>query len=437
MIKRLTALSLVAFSLLAVNAQTSREEIANNPFWAASNYLAYDNAPTGKNDVLTASPAGYEPFYISHFGRHGSRWLINTDQYNLPLETLRKAKSDGKITPKGEEVLKALEIICATAVNRYGELTEVGERQHHGIGKRMTQRFPEVFSGDDVYVDARSTVVIRCILSMTAECEELAAFNPKMRIHNDVSESFQWYLNAPHDAYLKSMAKPGRKIINDARESNTHPERLMKLLFNDQEYVEANVKASTLMRYLNDISNNMQSHDIVLPVLSEIFTAEEKYDLWKTKNLEWYLNHAAAPATQSKVQYSQENLLRNIIATADTIVSNKKHGATLRFGHEINVMPLAVLMELGNTAVEVEDLSKLEEQWRNYRIYPMACNIQLIFYRPLKGGDGPILVKALLNEREVTLPVDGKTYYKWEDLRKYYLQKLDAFQSEKKATEVR
>jgi hypothetical protein len=59
----------------------------------------------------------------------------------------------------------------------------------------------------------------------------------------------------------------------------------------------------------------------------------------------------------------------------------------------------------------------------------MACNVQLVFYRPKKGKQGDILVKALLNEREATLPtkpVEGP-YYRWEDLRQYYLDKIERF----------
>ena len=66
----------------------------------------------------------------------------------------------------------------------------------------------------------------------------------------------------------------------------------------------------------------------------------------------------------------------------------------------------------------------------------MGCNIQLIFYRPKKNKEGDILVKALLNEREAKMPVatDQYPYYKWSDLRQYYLDKLakfDALNSQK------
>ena len=127
--------------------------------------------------------------------------------------------------------------------------------------------------------------------------------------------------------------------------------------------------------------------------------------------------------------FSQFNLLTNIIQTADTCVQLGKTQATMRFGHEVCVMPLACLMELGNCGVSVANLDELDQHWKNYRIFPMACNIQLIFYKP-KKGQGDILVKALLNEREVTLPVTPTAtpyYYKWNDVRAYWQGKLDKF----------
>ena len=41
-----------------------------------------------------------------------------------------------------------------------------------------------------------------------------------------------------------------------------------------------------------------------------------------------------------------------------------------------------------------------------------------------------MLIKVLLNEKEVHLPLksfDGP-YYRWNDFRKYYLNKLDAYE---------
>ena len=298
----------------------------------------------------------------------------------------------------------------------------------------MVEHFPEIFKSKNVPIDAKSTVVIRCILSMEAECEELAAANPSARFHNDVSEAFQYYLNAPRPENIRESNRKQGDIARRYRSRLTHPERLMSVLFNDQQWVQDSVDAGGFMRQFFAIANNMQSHDTDIELLS-LFTADELYDLWRIKNIEWYLDHAHAPQTDGLMPFTQTALLRNMIATADTVTCTQ---AALRFGHEVCVLPLACLLELGTCGARVENLDELDTVWRNYNIFPMACNIQLIYYRPVKSR-GPvnmtdpnadILVKALLNEREVTLPVPTTQhpYYRWADLRAYYLKKLDSFE---------
>ena len=404
---------------------SAKDEIIANRYLAGSNYLDYDRQLS--TEQLTPAPKGYEPFYMSHYGRHGSRWLINEGEYRSPLNTLRDARDQGKLTPTGLEALKKLEAFYPTTVKRLGELTTVGERQHHGIGRRMAQNFPEIFKTKNVPVDARSTVVIRCILSMTAECEELMAANPTACIHNDVSESLQYYLNQPWEGRVRELGRnTGDKESREARLKYTHPERLMKLLFNDEQYVYNNVRAGELMRQLFDVATNMQSHDTDIELLS-LFTDDELYDQWRIRNVGWYLDYGAAPQAGGVMPFSQLNLLKNIIETADTVTQTQ---ATLRFGHEVCVMPLACLLEMDNCGAQVENLDTLDNVWRNYRIFPMACNVQLVFYRPKKGKEGDILVKGLLNERETRLPVktDQWPYYRWEDLRQYYLNKIAMFE---------
>ena len=432
-----TTTILLLCACLGATAQTAREEIKENIYLSGSNYLDYNNQLS--TTPLTVAPKGYEPFYMSHYGRHGSRWLIGEGDYTGPLNTLRDADKAGKLTALGKDVLKKLEDFYPTTIKRLGELTTVGERQHHGIGSRMAKNFPEIFKAKGVAIDARSTVVIRCILSMEAECEELAAANPTARFHNDVSESMQYYLNQPWSDKLKRHAAKGRAIRNEYDQKLTHSERLMKALFNDQSWVFENVRAGSLMRQLFDLATNMQSHDTDIELFS-IFTEEEIYNQWQQRNVRWYLDYGPAPQTGAIMPYSQLNLLKNIIETADTIVPSSANTtltahtpqATLRFGHEVCVMPLACLLEMGNCAAQVENLDTLDSVWRNYRIFPMACNVQLVFYRPKKGKAGDILVKGLLNEREMTLPVktDQWPYYRWADLRQYYLNKITAFEAQ-------
>ena len=413
-------------SLITLTAQTAREDIARNKWLAGSNYLDYDRQLPDFN--YTKAPKGYVPFYMSHYGRHGSRWLIGRDDYKRVIRPLRSAREQGKLTREGQEVLRKLELFNKTTEQRLGDLTTVGERQHHGIGRRMARHFPEIFvKTKGVAIDARSTTVNRCILSMVAECEELMAANPTARIHNDVSDALQYYLNQDWRGAVKENGDKTWPVRNEFAEKNTHPERLTTVLFNDQRWAQDSVNMKSFMRHLFEVVINMQSHDGA-PDMTGLFTEEEIYDLWRIQNAGWYMNYGASPVSGGVMPFSQYNLLTNIIETADTCVSLRKTQATLRFGHEVCVLPLACLMELDSCGVSVENVDDIDLHWQNYKIFPMACNIQLVFYKP-KKGQGDILVKALLNEREASLPVPTTMhpYYRWDDVRAYWTKKLSDF----------
>ncbi len=460
--KRFTITAFLCTLTLALMAQTAREEISKNRFLSASNYLDYDNHPATK--ALTPTPKGYEPYLMNHYGRHGARWLIDESSYTKPLQILRKADSLGILTTAGKDVLRQVEAVYTSSIKRLGELTTVGERQHHGIGRRMAAHFPEIFKTPGLPVDARSTVVIRCILSMEAECEELAAANPTIRWHNDVSESLQYYLNQPSTPYMKALRKKTREIRREASrriEDEFDTSRFINLLFTNPQLAKDSIGANKLIHQIFDVTSNMQSHELGLD-LYPYFTDDELYQLWRIRNAGWYLDYGPAPQGGSDQPFSQLNLLKDIIHVADTTTQK---AAVLRFGHEVCVMPLACLLELGSCGAVVDDFYKLDEVWRNYDIFPMGCNVQLIFYRqkeepvveiPVpkvkrameKGaknapekkddGEGGILVKALLNEREVSLPVKTTQYpyYRWDDLRRYYQDKIEKYEQRVKAWEA-
>ena len=81
----LIALSLIIYhlSFSSAAAQSARDDFKNDTHLSASNYLAYPGPTQGK---LTPAPDGKKPFYISHYGRHGSRYLINPSEYKRPME---------------------------------------------------------------------------------------------------------------------------------------------------------------------------------------------------------------------------------------------------------------------------------------------------------------------------------------------------------------
>ncbi len=414
--------------LLSAYAQSPREEILANRNLAASNYLAY---PGPTQQKMTPAPKGYKPFYLSHYGRHGSRYHIGKGAYHDALNILSKADSLGKLTDMGRDVLNKVRMMTEEARNRDGELTELGALQHREIAQRMYERFPEIFSGN-TNIEARSTVVIRCILSMTNELQELKARNPHLTIFHDASYHDMWYMNLEGTELQKQAENDStRAIYKRWHEAHVNHKPLMKRLFSDEQYVNDSVNVGLLGYRLFKLAAMIQNSEIRHKIsLWDIFTNDEIYNLWQADNIYWYQRYAFYPLNGGKQPLNQCNLLRRFVEQADSCLQLERPGATLRFGHEVVVLPLACIMGLNGTDLVTEDVDKLiEKGWVNYRIFPMGANIQLVFYRR-SPSDKDVLVKILLNENEATLPAYIKPisapYYRWSDVREFFMQRINS-----------
>lgn len=419
--------AILIFTPASVVAQSVRKEISENLHLSASNHLAYPNPRPG---AMTAPPDGKKPFYISHYGRHGSRFLIGKDEYDAPYSMLAKADSVGALTDTGRDVMRRIAALRDEARGRLGELTPLGARQHRNIARRMYERFPEVFAGN-ANIDAKSTVVIRCILSMENELLQLTALNPMINTTHDASEHDMYYMNF-NDKKLKAKARPksAERVYREFCNAYPTHKRLMTVLFADTAYANRNVDAEKLSDRLFKLASNIQNCESRRDItLYDIFTDEELYLNWKKNNVRWYMTYGACPLNGGTQPFTQRNLLRRIIEEADSCIALPKPGATLRFGHETMVLPLTCLLGINGYDMEVSDMEKLEKKgWINYRIFPMAANIQFIFYRE-GPDDDDVIFKVLLNENEATLPLKTNIapYYRWKDFRKYYLDKINSF----------
>ena len=423
----LAAVMSLLFTL--IHAQPAYDEINKNILCSASNYMAYPG-PTQRK--LTPAPRGYKPFYISHYGRHGSRFHTKPSIYNDPYLTLSKASSQGKLTALGEDVMRRLNIIRHDAENHWGDLTPLGAQQHQDIARRMYERFPECFK-DSADVDARSTGVARCVLSMENALMQLVRLNPSLKIHQDATHRDVYYLNLQDkDLFNLRKLEKATQPYDDFKLCNGECSRLMKTLFNDSNYVRQHVKSYDLAEQLMLVAAILQNVELGKKItLFDIFTKDEAYRIWKIGNAWWYIGWGASVATDSKMPYLQRNLLRKMIQQADSCIQQPKTNVHLRFGHETVLLPLICLLDLNGFGLVTEDLNQLEQnRWINYHIFPMASNLQFIFYRKSPTDRDPFF-KVLLNENEATLPLatEQAPYYRWSDFRKYYLNKLDAYEN--------
>ena len=239
-----------------VMAQTPQEDFKRDVTLSACNYVAY----RGPQKALTPAPKGYKPFYLSHYGRHGSRYMIGKAAYDVPYYTLLKAQQEGKLTPKGEETLKKVTFIREEARGRDGELTPLGALQHQGITRRMMERFPEIFAGK-TNIEARSTVVIRCILSMENGLQQMLRMNPQLQIFHDASYHDMYYLNQK-DKYLDSLEYCVGRKVKEAEFKSKHAnyQRVMTELFNDPAWVRQNVDQPDLNWKLFEMAGSVQGN---------------------------------------------------------------------------------------------------------------------------------------------------------------------------------
>ena len=415
---------------MVLRAQTAAQEIRQNVLCTASNYMAY---PGPIQQVLTPAPQGMKPFYISHYGRHGSRFHNRPSMYNEPYLTLARADSLGKLSDLGREVMLRLDIIRKDAENRWGELTPLGVQQQKDIARRMMERFPEVFEGH-TDIDARSTGVGRCILSMEYALMEMLQHNPDLNVHHNATHRDMDYLNL-QDKKLMALKfnKPAKEWYDRYVSQTAHHTHLMRELFADTLYANKHVNMVDLSVQLFLIAAIMQNTELGQHItLYDLFDYDESYRIWKIGNARWYIGWGAADVNGAVQPYAQRNLLRRLIEDADKVLSQPNTKVELRFGHETVLLPLICLLDINGYGFTTNDLEQLEPNgWINYRIFPMSCNLQLVFYRrsPKDRADD-VLFKVLLNENEATLPLptNQAPYYRWSDFRRYYLDKLDRYE---------
>lgn len=374
----------------------------------------------------TPPPAGYTPFHLEHYGRHGSRWLIGENDYITPVRNLEKAERVGKLTPLGKETLDALRDIEKRSRGRLGELSDKGALQHQAIGRRMARNYPELFN-DSSQVDAKATVVIRCILSMLNGLQGIREVAPGVGIKSDASYADMHFMNYDD--------KPAWPIKDHAMETTLREYQAkhqlkgdyLSRLVTDEKFARDSV-APGLMPQLYWILANTQGHSGQPWILDKVFTVDEVREAWRGDNGMWTLHCIDSPLTERKMPYTQRKLLKNIIESTDTAILSARPSVNLRYGHDGILINFITLMEVDDLGKEFTSIEEAEAAGvRSYDLIPMAGNIQLVFYR---NTEGDILVKCLLNEREVRLPgtpVSGP-YYRWNDLRKHYLSKLYTFE---------
>lgn len=384
------------------DADAIRAELAAGPARYGGIHCAYSEPDAAVAE--TPVPRGYRPFYVSHYGRHGSRYLVSDAQYVRVLDTLA-AHADA-LTPFGRDILGRLQALRDEVAGHAGQLSPLGEAQHRGIGRRLRERLPEVFSGGRVV--ARASTYPRCIASMNAFCEGLHEADTSLVIEADSRPEYMEFI-----AYNSPELKEWRKAVSRRRKPSLPTQRLIDTLFADRAAVASPVFVTKALFRIAVGQQNIPSEIR----FDDLFTGDELFALWRAENAGMYLENGDSSEGGGTAPASARSLLRDFVSTTDADLASGEVAASLRFGHDVYLLRLLALAGVEGCAERVGE-SDSWLVWQDYRLTPMAANLQMVFYRNRRGA---VLVKLLLNEREVWLPLAARhaPYYEWPALREY------------------
>ena len=408
-------LSLFVTSLLS--AQVTSQKVADEPSIAAANLRPYFyDGETGDSYALK----GYKPFYLSHFGRHGSRYLSNPKYLQPALDVFVAAEAEGLLTQQGEALLDAMRAITDAHEGMYGELAPLGAKEHRSVASRMYKREKKVFSQKDRNrVRCVSSVYTRCIVSMANFTEQLSSHAPGLDISYLVGKRLnEEYLNVQSKYPFKPDAV---KVVDSLKREYLNPEAFLELYFSDSDKIKSLIsdlyefEMSMYFYWGVSLDLDFLSLDLLsmipLELIAECGRIESAYRFATVSVSQEYGEHVAATALP---------ILKDIVTKADeALESGADIAADLRFAHDSGLLPMCQL--LGIEGFPTYTIREAHENWNMAEVVPMCANLQMVFYKN-KAGD--VLVRIMLNERPAIIPAMTPIYgiyYHWSDIRSHIM----------------
>lgn len=387
------------------------QELAEHPeYLDGTDYLC----PTGPVE-LTPAPAGYKPFYLSHYGRHGARYAWQSDIYKLIHYTLKDAAADDNLTDLGKDYRERFESLYPYVKYRVGDLSRKGFQQQQELAERMYKNLPQVFKGD-AHVRAWTSTSTRCVMTMSAFCLGLKAQDPKLDIFENFGKVFLPAIlpldgsNPFKNEDYKRTPVAFEETWDEYIDRTIDYKPILSRLFVDPDKAVEPEKQWDLVSYLYFFAAGMASLDTDL-VFTDIFTPEERIALWKIDNFQFYWY-----AWQTHLGYMP--ILDDIVAKADERIASGEKGADLRFGHDYTILPLLMILNLDGMGREARNADEIADICRLQQV-PMGANVHFVFY---KNNAGDVLFKVLHNGKEATLPLetDMWPYYSWNSFKEYF-----------------
>ena len=440
--KKLFVFSLLMAFCFSLSAQEDAVRLfTENPDRAANNMHSYEFDPI----VDTKAPKGFKPFYISHYGRHGSRYEQNSTFARAALEGFAYLDSLNLLTDAGKALYSDVNAVVEAHKGMEGSLTPRGAREHKLLAQRMYERFTPVFKDKDrMEINSFSSTNFRCIVSMCNFTNSLTVKCPDHDFSFTSAERFMSYINPslsvrrPGEAPRERMSMPsGFRPQTPAAPTRFTPatgtpgydfKRFLTPLFKDYDAALAALgNPESFVRAIYTAGGLCQVIDFLgVDIYRKYFTPQELVYFWASGNDNIYRMWGGSVENGDVIRYAIRPLLQDFIDKADAAIKPGSHrAADLRFGHDTSLLPLFALMGVDDPQHRIMPYQQAHNMgWYSFFQIGMAANCQMIFYRDKKGE---VLTKVLYNEKEVLIPgvqPASGPYYRWTDLKAHFLEQI-------------
>jgi hypothetical protein len=385
----------------------------------------------------TPAPAGFMPVFVNHVGRHGSRFFTKAGSDVQVLQVLEQAHKSKGLTNLGEQLLAMTQRFVRLQKGNYENITGLGAIEQQQIGKRLLCNYKHAFAGKGLEIYA--THKVRTQQSAAAFLDTFATYTGR-KIYKVLPDSLDtmlrfYDLSPQYQAFKKSaeVRQPVDSLLND-KKTHTFSQAICSRIFTAAFKTDAVAFATNLYDvYCGQFSIpvEMKAHGYAAKSIdfTIAFTPPQLQWFAFINGAEDFLQKGAGRNAAGIQATVATPLLADFINTTSAVIDHTKQtDAILRFTHAEAISPFATLLGIPQASVPAASIYQYNRHWSPEAIIPLSANIQWIVYS--NGAD--YLVKVLLNEREAALPVPTHQapYYKWEDVKKYYVNKISMLGNE-------
>jgi hypothetical protein len=319
--------------------------------------------------------------------------------------------------------------------NNYENITGLGKEEQLNIGKRLLHNYPTAFTGKGLEVF--TTHKVRTQQSADAFLEGFAGYTGKKQyriVPDSLDTTLRFYdLSPAYQKFKKSMLieGPADSLLLDLKTWQSLKQicaRIFKPSYKTNQISFANNLYDVYCGQWS-IPIEMQQHGYPKNSIdfSIAFDTAQLALLAFINGAEDFLEKGAGRDTLGIQATVAAPLLADFITTTNDVINHTKQtDAILRFTHAEAISPFATLLGIPQASVPAASIYQYNQHWSAESIIPLSANIQWIIY----SNGSEYLLKVLLNEKETRLPIPTQQwpYYKWEEVKEYYLQKLKKVQ---------